>query len=558
MLIPFFLIFIKSTEYFVKWDGDNKTVCHPIWPCSWETAVTIFEREDIIQITDPILDTPEKLKLFQNMTKYALEIGGGIASNCNTIIEGSLFQPNETDFFIEISPFNESLLYGFQFHNFEHPIISVRGMDVFLIVNCSFFDNSVSFDFPLISFCNVTVIMANTTIENNTVEGTSILGLSTSILGYFNSSIENNVQLSRGPIPLFEFTNGASEITNSTIRNNVCPNSPLIGSWYFIIAIITNSTIENNYCGTSALIVGDSLANLTLSNSTIKHNRAAILHSMTMSSVNFSKTYFMNNYADGQALIFAPRSTIQFLNDTVVAENVADSILSSLLSNETSLNLVSTQFVNNTCRDTAFALSNSESKLVNTTMSNNVIIDHPLISVRTSNFSVNSSSFECNWLTGIGNLIEVEDCSIDVNDSSFVRNVGEKTGAFLVSLISNETFSFTFRETVFTENSGHVVDSIYFDRQIPPAQFQYCKFSKLRFEEVNGDFYSNQLFHRCRFEQAKDGSHNMPIGLNPDLEKQKKKYFYAFFLFLCIYIIIILVIICLYFGKSKEKAEYLL
>ncbi|KAK8884650.1 hypothetical protein M9Y10_043768 [Tritrichomonas musculus] len=561
MLIYFFFSFISSTEYFVKWKGDNKTVCHPLWPCSWEIAVTLFEREDIIQITDPELNTVEQLLMLQNMTKYALEIGGGIASNVNTKIDGAEFQQNHTDFYIEISPFNESLLFGFQFYNFHHPILSARGMDLFLIVNCSFYDNHISYDFPLISFCNVTVIMANTTIENNSVEGTSILGLSTSILGYFNSTIENNIQLSRGPVPLFEFTNGASEITNSTIRNNISPNSPLIGSWFFIIVIITNSTIEHNFCGSSALFVGDSLANLTLSNSTIKNNRAALLHSMTMSSVNLSNTKFINNYAAGQSLIFAPRSTIQFLNDTIVADNVADSILSSQLSNETSLNLISTYFLNNTCSDTAFALSNSESKIEGTKIKTNTIIDHPLISVCSSNFSINSSSFDSNWIMRTGNLIEVEDGSIDVNISSFKHNIGEKTGAFLVSLEANETFSFVFRETNFLENEGNIVDSIYFEKKIPPAQFEYCKFSKLRFEEVNGDFYSNQLFHRCRFEKnqdEKEKNEKISFKINQEIEKKRRRYNNIFFDILIVYLFTLLICFAVCFNSSIEKQEPLI
>lgn len=560
MLFHFLFYFHSATEYFVKWKGDNKTVCHPMWPCSWETAVTLFEREDIIQITDPELNTEEQLLLFQNMTKYALEIGGGIASNVNTKIDGTLFKQNQTDFFIEISPFNESLLYGFQFYNFHHPIISARGMDLFLIVNCSFYENHISYDFPLISFCNVTVIMANSTIANNSVEGTSILGLSTSILGYFNSTIENNIQLSRGPVPLFEFTNGASEITNSTIRNNISPNSPLIGSWFFIIVIVTNSTIEHNFCGSSALFVGDSLANLTFSNSSIKNNRAALLHSMTMSSINLSQTIFVNNYAAGKSLIFAPSSTIQFLNDTIVAENVADSIISSQLTNETSLSIISTKFLNNTCSDTAFALSHSESRIEETTIQNNSIINHPLISAYSSNFSINSSYFDSNWIIRSGNLIEIEDGSLDVNTSSFESNVGEKSGAFLVSLEANENFSFIFRESNFFENDGNIVDSIYFDKKIPAAQFEYCKFSKLRFEEVNGDFYSNQLFHRCRFEKNMNEKEKNYFKINHEIEEKerKSKYFnFCFNIFLA-YLCIAFIFLAIYFASSSDKQDLLL
>ncbi|OHT01192.1 hypothetical protein TRFO_32080 [Tritrichomonas foetus] len=502
MIFVFLISLSSSTEYFVKWNGDDKTICHPMWPCKWEVAVKLFEREDIIQITDAEIKTEEQLLMFQNMTSYVFQIGGGIASNSNTKIDGNLFHQNTTDFFIEISPFNESLLYGFEFHHFHHPIISVRGMDLFLIVNCSFNNNFVSYDYPLISFCNVTVIMSNSSICNNSVEGSSIIGLSTSILGYFNGTIENNIQLSRGQIPLIEFTNGASEITNSTIKNNISPNSPLIGSWFFIIVIITNSTIENNFCGTSALIVGDSLAQLSLSNSSISSNRAALLHSMTQSSINLSQTIFSKNYAAGQALIFAPRSTIQFLNETIVSENIADSIISSQLSNETSLNLISTQFSNNTCTDTAFALSNSESKIENTSLSTNTVKDHPLISVSTSNFSMNASSFVRNWVMGKGNIIEVEDGSIDVTETNFIHNKSDKSGVFLISIEANDTYSFVFRGSDFKENTGNIVSSILFDKKRPPARFEYCNFSKFRFEEVNGDLNDDQLFHRCRFERS--------------------------------------------------------
>ena len=497
------LLFLLATEYFVKWEGDNKTVCHPMWPCKWEVAVSLFEKDDIIQITDSEIKTFDQLEMFQNMTAYVLQIGGGIASSSNTKIDGTNFNQSTTDFFLEISPFNESLLFGFDFFNFHHPILSVRGMDLFMIINCSFYDNFVVYDYPIISFCNVSVIMANSSICNNSVEGTSILGLSTSIVGYFNSTLENNIQLSRGQIPLIEFTNGASEITNSTIRNNISPNSPLIGSWFFIIVIITNTTIENNFCGSSALIVGDSLAQLTLSNATVSYNRAALIHSMTQSSVNISQTYVKKNYAAGQALIFAPRSTIQFLNDTFVEDNIVDSIISSQLSNETSLNLISTHFINNTCTDIAFALFNSESSIENTTLLDNTIIKHPMISVVLSNFSINKSTFENNWIFGEESMIIVEDGSLYVNNSDFLSNFGDKSGVFIISLEPNNSFSFIFRETNFYNNHGNYVKSVLFNKIIPPSRFEYCNFSLLRFDEVNGDLNKEQLFHRCRFERSK-------------------------------------------------------
>ena len=463
----FILIFkIFSTEYFAKWGGDNKSICHPMWPCDWKIAVSLFSKDDVIQLTDSIINTSEQLEVFYNMSSYIFKIGGGLASN-NAIIDGQEYNHKDRDFYLEISPFNESVLFGFHFLNFNNPILSVRGMDLFLIINCSFKNNFVSFDFPLLTFSNVTTIMANCTIFNNLVEGTSLIGLNTAILGVFNSSIESNIQISRGSIPLIEFTNAASEITNSTIKNNIIPNSPLLGSWFFIIVIVQNSIIENNNCGNSALIVGDSLANITMDNATISNNIGAILHSMTMSSINLSRSIINNNKAYDQALIFAPRSTLKFLNDTIVSENIADSIISSELSNETSLHLISTIFFNNTCTSTAFALFNSESKIQNATLISNTIINNPLLSLKISNFTINNSSFFNNWIIDKGSILFIEGSSLEVNLSNFNNNFALKSSVFEVSLNNILNHSFIFSYNNFSNNKGNNFDSIFYSKIIP-------------------------------------------------------------------------------------------
>ena len=488
-----------GTEYFVKWDGDDKNVCHPMLPCKWEVAVKLFQREDIIQIADPVIGGSEQLDVFRNLTKYVVNTGGGVASSVGTLVNGSGYELRDADFFLEIEPFNESILFGFSFVNFECPIVSVRGMELFTMVNCSFENNSVTLDFPMISCCNVTVIMANSTISLNVVDGSSILGLNTAILGLFNSSVRENVQMSRGPVPLIEFTNGAAEITNTTIMGNVSPNSPLLGSWFFIIVIVTNSSVQENFCGNSALVVGDSLANVTLVNSSVVGNRAALLHSMTMSSLNMSESVVSGNDAAGQAFIFAPRSTIEFFNGTVIERNIADSMISSQMTNESSLKLISTTFRNNICSDTAFALLNSESVIDNATIHANVVAAHPLLLLRMSNFTINATSFEDNWATGEGNIVEVYDGSVDVTNCILKRNKGHSVGGFHISIETNTTFNFTFTSTDFDANEGGIVDSVLFRNKIPPARFAYCNFSRFRFDEVNGDLNSGQLFHRCRF-----------------------------------------------------------
>lgn len=537
----------RSTEYFVKWNGDNRTICHSMWPCSWDVAVSHFKKDDIIQITDKELNTTEKLEKFRNMTTYVLNTGGGIAG-CGTIIDGSNYIPTIRDFFIEISPFNESLLYGFKFVNFNHPIMSVQGMEMFFIVDCFFTDNQVHFDFPMLIFNNVTAIMANGTISRNIVEATSLIGLSTAILGLNNMTVEENTQISRGPIPLIEFTNAASEITNSTIKNNISPNSPLFGSWFFIIVYIIQSTISNNYCGSSALIVGDSLANITIDNSSIMHNIGALVHSMTMSSINISYSRVSENYASGMSLIFAPRSVIQFLSETIVENNIVDSIISSQLTNETSLILNSTIFNNNSCVDTAFALYNSESQIINSSVSSNTVIGHPFISIQASNFTIDNSQFNSNWATEEGSVFKIIDSSLNANSSSFKENIGISSGAFDISIETNETMSYIFKNLSFYENEGFVVGSVLFSNKIPASRFESCKFSKDRFSEVNGHLNMPQTFHRCRFNMNEENdvefSFKIETVINPDR--------IVYIMSIIMYILSSIVIISLYFIHHDE------
>ena len=74
MLFSFFPLFLTATEYFVKWNGDNRTICHSMWPCDWRIAVELFKKDDYIQITDKFISTPEQLQTFYNMSKYVLKI----------------------------------------------------------------------------------------------------------------------------------------------------------------------------------------------------------------------------------------------------------------------------------------------------------------------------------------------------------------------------------------------------------------------------------------------------------------------------------------------------
>lgn len=524
-----------AAEYFVKWDGDDKRVCHPMLPCRWDVAAEIFQREDILQITDPVISSREQLTAFQNLTKYVVNTGGGIASSASTIVDGSLWEPNLTDFFLEIEPFNESILFGFTFVNFSHPILSVRGMELFTMVNCSFENNTVSLDFPMISCCNVTVIMANSTIHSNIVDGSSILGLNTAILGLFNSSVCDNVQMSRGVIPLMEFTNGAAEITNTTILRNISPNSPLLGSWFFIVVILTNSSVQENFCSNSALVVGDSLANITLVNTSVVKNRAALLHSMTMSSLNMSASVVSENDAAGQAFIFAPRSKIEFFNGTVIDRNIADSMISSQLTNESSLKLVSAAFRNNICSDTAFALLHSDSVIDNASIHANVVVTHPLLYLRMSNFTINFTSFEDNWATGEGNVVEVYDGNVDVSGCVFRRNRGRNVGAFQIYTEENSTFNMTFTDSDFEDNEGVIVKSVLFQNKLPPSRFAYCNFSRLRFDEVNGDLNSEQLFHRCRFSGR--ARHNPEVRVEQPQPRSHDPLFVGFILYVSVVLI---------------------
>jgi hypothetical protein len=205
----------RCVEYHIKWDGDDRPICHPMIPCKWEVAVRLFEREDAIVIADSRISAPGQLSLFQNLTAYTLSVGGAVASTSNCVVDGSCYAPNGTDFFLELSPFNESNLFGFTFANFSFPVISVRGKELVQMTNCTFQSNSMSFDFPMASFANVTVVLVNVSILQNSVEGSSILGLNYAIMHFYNSSINNNIQLSR-VIPLMELTGGVAVFWNST------------------------------------------------------------------------------------------------------------------------------------------------------------------------------------------------------------------------------------------------------------------------------------------------------------------------------------------------------
>jgi hypothetical protein len=453
-------------EYHVKWDGDDRPICHPMIPCKWEVAVPLFEREDVIVITDSQISTPGQLSLFQNLTAYTLSVGGAVASTCNSVVDGSCYAPNGTDFFLELSPFNESHLFGFTFANFTFPVISVRGKELFQMTNCTFQGNSISFDFPMMSFANVTTVLVNVSILQNSVEASSILGLNYAIAHFYNSSISNNIQLSRG-IPLMELTGGGAVFGNSTIENNVSPYSPLFGSWMLILLIVINSTVQNNFCGSSSLIVGDAIANVSLLDSTVIDNRAALLHSMTMSSLEVSGAIVSGNTAAGQALIFAPRSKIDFLNKTIISSNIADSIISFQLSNQSSVSLVSVIFRNNICSDTAFALYNSESRINSTVLAGNTVVGHSLLSLKISNLTIDDSSFEENWCSGEGNLIDIEDGSLDVKTTKFLGNRGF-IAPIRISIDSDQRFPLSFAESVFSNNYGRSAGSVYFShKQVP-------------------------------------------------------------------------------------------
>ena len=538
-MLSFFLFLCSSTDYFVKWNGDNRTICHQMWPCNWSIAVNMFKRGDIIRLADAFLSTKEQLHAFQNLTEYVLNVGGEVSAN-NCTIDGTNFSSEERDFFLQVSPFNESAIFGFSFRNFHCPVISLRGMDMFLVMNCSFINNSVAYDYPIFTLTNITVICENTLIANNTVDSTSVVGLSTAILALYESVVENNVQKSKGPIPLFELTNGASILQNTSVRNNVCPGSPLFASWFYIIFVVNNTVIMNNNYDDSSMIVGDSIANVNITNSTVKENRGALLHSMTMSSLFLEETIFKDNNSTNQALIYAPRSKVEFLNHTVVANNIADSITSSQMSNESSLVVSDTILANNTCADTAFALSHGESKISNSTLASNIVKQHAFIDIQQSNFTIDGSIFDSNFAPDDGTLIKISDCSLHVNTSVFTGNSGGMSGAFEIAIENNESHSFIFRKTRFADNNGKNVSSVFFSKKLPPVRFEYCNFSRKRFDEVNGDLNKPQLFHRCRFIRQINEGFSFSFRFNSEEMPNANVFIISFtsyvitFVFLCV------------------------
>jgi hypothetical protein len=126
--------------------------------------------------------------------------------------------------------------------------------------------------------------------------------------------------------------------------------------------------------------------------------------------------------------------------------------------------------------------------------------------LKISNFTIDDSSFEENWCSGEGNLIDIEDGSLDVKTTKFLGNRGF-IAPIRISIDSDQRFPLSFAESVFSNNYGRSAGSVYFSHKQVPIEFKYCNFSGFRFDEVRGDLNDQQLFHRCRFEHREGTIH---------------------------------------------------
>lgn len=371
MILIIFGCHSLCNEIYTKINGTDSNVCHILSPCSFKYAKKQIEKGDIVFMKDKEICNSDELESLKDLFNYGLSKGATFVSK-NMIVNGTNYIEKSISFIV-VQDAIDSRIHGFYFTGFHSTISCFRTVERGVFSNCSFVKNHIIGGFGLLCFGVGKCKMEDCYIAENSVYNTSLISMFSTHLYLNMTIIENNNILHKSKEPLLFAVNSVCEYTNTTIRYNSSPYSPLHKFDFRSCFGFWNCTFEYNKH--PEILLCDGTCEFNFTNNTISNNMGIFFAASENASVTFNESEIINNYSPDMPLFYIPGGSF-FINHPCIFKNNIGASLIDTRGDKSFIDINKGIFINNQMND--FIIGNnfgSFMKIKNSYFSDNIIIN---------------------------------------------------------------------------------------------------------------------------------------------------------------------------------------
>ena len=289
------------------------------------------------------------------------------------------------------------------------------------------------------------------------------------LLTIANITVQNCKPYADGGV--FSITSGELIIENSTFRDCSSPWQGGVINGGYTAVTFTNCTFENNQAGGNGGVIFVN-NDVTVTNSKFIDNQAnACGGSIRINGgyLSVENSVFKNNRATqhGGAIYSLTESTIKNTSfENNLAQDFYDCGGGAIYTANAETDIIDSEFINNRAENYGGAIySDGDLTITNTSFKRNNAYKGGVIKQHKKNLSINSSSFDenyVNWGDGTGaaavifaDADEGDDVSFTLNNSNFTNNYGEpgiRAGAIFIERINTTVNNSIFNNNTATSN----------------------------------------------------------------------------------------------------------
>ncbi|OHS99387.1 hypothetical protein TRFO_34156 [Tritrichomonas foetus] len=423
MLIHLFSFFAACSDYYTALNGADNDFCHLLQPCSFERVVKKVRPKDIIFIKGDYIGEPDDLEKARVLFNSALAQGVIVASD-NMTINGTKLQ-NVGFSFIVVQSTEEPRIHSFHFTGFSCSIACFRTVEKGVISNSYFTHNHVKGGIGLLSFGVGKCKLDECVLVENTVLNSSLISMFSTHLYLNMTLIERNFVKSNSRQALLFAINSVCEYTNTTIRFNSSPHSPLHQFEFRSCFGFWNCTFEFNKHPETMLCDGTCEFNFT--NTTISNNMGSFLTTSVHSVVSFNESSIINNFSGDRPLFYLPGSEFYILHPCFFIENHGTSILDTR-GMKSLINLTNAQFIGNNVDEFVIGVDESSKVVLNNCKFKENFALKSSIYSKKSYLEIQNSSFRRNKVAAI----KMKKGKAHIFDSKFMNNIGSNDDSYSI------------------------------------------------------------------------------------------------------------------------------
>lgn len=394
MRYVFFFLFTaraEPVEIYTSLKGEDSDICAIFTPCSFASAINKTKKDDIVYIKGDYIGDPVDLEQARVLFNEVLAKGAMIMSD-NMTINGTFYRPVGLSFIVVQSASN-SRIHQFHFTGFRHSIACFRTVEKGVISLSTFSNNHVEGGIGMLAFGVGKCKLDECNLTENSIQNSSLIEMYSTHLYLNMTLIERNYVLHESRQALLFGINSVCEYTNTTIRRNSSPFSPLHQFEFRSCFGFWNCTFEENR--NTEFMLCDGTCEFNFTNNTIQNNMGSILTTSPNAVISFNESEIINNFSGDLPLFDVPGAEFYIYHPCNFVGNRGSSIIDTR-------GLASTL----SFRKAKFKLNSASDAIINVDSSSNVLI-------RESRLIDNSAP---------EGAIKAEDSNINLESTKFSRN----------------------------------------------------------------------------------------------------------------------------------------